>query len=243
MSKDTDFSPKNPSQRRLCSKLAIEQCLARRVLCVCNVILTHPLFADIEREETHKLSAISDLVKLEKGRRLFLKGAPIEHVYFVLEGKLKLSSVDQDSDKVFVNQIVGIGDGIALESLFSDLRYFHDSAEALEPSTVLLLHRHKFRKIVGDNPVIMQNLLGFISERVIDLTDRLRDQVLTEVHERLLKFLEAQSITCDESDELGISKTDLAYILGTVPATLSRAIKKLEEDNLIAVSKYSISLR
>lgn len=243
MPKSISFSPKNPQQRKLCSDLAVERCLAKRVLCICNIILAHPLFANIPREETHKLTAIADLVKFGKGEHLFLKGSSIEYIYFVLEGKVKLYSSGDISDQVFISQIANVGDALALESLFSELEYFTDSAELLEDSTILLLSKTKFKKIILQTPVIMQNLLEFISEQVISLQDRLKTQVLIDVPERLLKFLEWQSLIAGSSEiTLGISKSDLASMLGTIPATLSRAIGKLEKQKYISCEKNNFTL-
>ncbi len=220
------YSLRNRQQRKLCSNLAIEQCLARRVLCICNVILRHPLFDQIPRAETHKLSAIADVIKLQKGESLFFRAAPIENIYFILKGSVKLFISDCNSTKVFIDQIAQEGDGIMLESLFSDLECFTNSAEALESTTVLLLDRKKFRRIILASPVIMQNLLAFISERLLDVTERLQDQVLMDVSERLGKFIVAQN--CESNNQrTKLSKTDLAYLLGTIPATLSRAVKQI----------------
>lgn len=236
--------PFTPKQRQICSKLAIEQCLARRVLCICNVILTNPLFKDIERAETHKLSAIADVIKLQKNEKLFLKGSQIEHIYFVLEGSLKLYDTYNQSDKVFITQIASVGDAIGLESLFSELQFFTSNAETFEASTILILNRSKFKKLVTQDPVILQNLLSFISERAIDLERRLRDQILEDVQERLLNLLKEQSIYSNSKEiSLEISKADLAYLLGTIPATLSRVIKKLEKQKLINVNKNSFTIR
>lgn len=213
---------KKLTQRQICSKLAIEQCLARRVLCICNVILQHPLFDGIPREETHKLSAISDLIRLERKQNLCMKGSPIDCIYFVIRGRLKLFKEDDDSTKVFVSQILNQGDAFGLESLFSETKVFAYTAQALEDSSVLVLDRNKLQKIIIANSVLMHNLLGFLSSRIIDLEERLEDQVLMDIDDRLNKLIEENG----SLDEIKLSKTDLAGFLGTVSATLSRVLSK-----------------
>ncbi|MEY3369620.1 MAG: hypothetical protein RLZZ361_290 [Cyanobacteriota bacterium] len=233
------FESKN-LQKQLCSKLDIQKCLAKRVVCICDAILSNPIFEGIQREYTHQLSSISDLVYLEKNRTLFLKGSHIDHVYFVIRGRVKLASADNDSSKIFINQIIEQGEGIGLESLFGEFQYFHDTATTMEDSAILIIDKIALKNLISSNPVIMQNLLRYFSRLSISLSERLKDQVLTDVPERLFKYLQARSVTC--SPKPSFPKAELAYILGTVPEVLSRAIKKLEEDGLIEVSKYSIKI-
>ena len=67
-----------------CSTQTINECLAKRVLCICNVILQHPLFKNIKREETHEFSRFADVIDLDEKRILFFKGQKIDKVYFLL---------------------------------------------------------------------------------------------------------------------------------------------------------------
>jgi CRP/FNR family transcriptional regulator len=226
-----------------CKSLEIEKCLARRVLCICNIILNHPLFSNIAREETHKLSAIADVIKLQAEETLFSEDSKIEQIYFVLEGRVKVYSTDLDSTKSYIHQLALPGDVIALETLYSDYMSYSYSAECLDDSTILSLDREKFAKVIKSNHHILFNLSQYLCNEVSSLKQRAEDLALKEVSERLWLFLqEAAEVQSSKCFELSISKTDLASLLGTILATLSRAFKDLESRKLIKVNRTHIEL-
>ena len=226
-----------------CKSLEIEQCLAKRVLCICNIILKHPLFRGIVREETHKLTVIADVIKLQTEESLFSKGSKIEQMYFVLEGKVKIHSTDLDSSKTYIHQVALAGDVIALETLYNNAVSYNYSAQCLDDSTILSLDREKFAKVIKNNHHILFNLSQYLCNEVSSLNQRAEDLALKEVSERLWLFLQEEAETQSSKHfELSISKTDLASLLGTILATLSRAFKDLESRRLIKVNRTHIEL-
>ncbi len=226
-----------------CKKLAIEKCLAQRVLCICNIILTHPLFANIARQETHKLTAIADVIKLQAQETLFTKGSKVNQIFFVLEGRVKVFSEDFDSNKTYIHQIAMPSDVIAIETIYNNETQFNYSAQCLDDSTILCLDRIGFAKVIKNNHHILFNLGQYLCNEISFLNQRAEDLALKEVSERLWLFLqETAEIQSSKCFELSISKTELAALLGTISATLSRALKNLETRKLIKVNKNQIEL-
>ena len=226
-----------------CEEKTINQCLAQRVVCICDVILKHPLFKNIERNQTHRLSNIADIIDLEEKEVLFFNLQNIDRIYFVLRGRVKLHNLDQNSSKEYIYQILEQGDAAGLENLYSDLSFYPYTATALAPSKILTLKAKEFKEMIDNDSVIKTNFLKYISSLSLDLYDRSKDFVLASVTERLLKYLEFHSVIKGKHElELEVSKTDLANYLGTVSSTLSRAFKELEEAKRIRVSKNLVTI-
>ncbi len=227
-----------------CKKNDIEQCLARRVLCICNVILQHPLFAGIEREETHKLSAIADLIYKEKSEYLLTRGSRAEWVYFILEGSVKIYARDNDSDKEFIHSIAERGDSIGLEHIFVDDAIYDFSIQALTKTTILMLNRESFAKVIKKSTVISHNLISFLSRDLQAARLQIERLALEDVADRTLAYL--RYLSCQHSSalvELPLSKADTAALLGTIPETFSRALKQLAKAGIISkINKNQISL-
>lgn len=214
------------------------------MVCICDVILKHPLFKNIEREQTHKLSNIADIIDLEEKQVLFFNLQDIDRVYFVLRGRVKLHNFDQDSSKEYIYQFLEQGDAAGLENLYSDLSFYPYTATALAPSKVLTLKAKEFKEMIENDSVVKSNFLSYVSSLSIGLYDRSKDFVLSSVSERLMKYLEFQSMLKGSQEfELSISKTDLANYLGTISSTLSRAFKELEENGDLVVTKNLIQLK
>jgi CRP/FNR family transcriptional regulator len=67
-----------------------------------------------------------------------------------------------------------------------------------------------------------------------------RNQFLILIKDELLYFCEDKG--CSESVEIDISKGQLASLLGTIPETLSRILRKMSENKIIKVSGRRIIL-
>lgn len=224
-----------------CNNETINQCLAKRVVCICDVILKHPLFKNTYREQTHQFSNFADIISLDEKQILFFKLQEIDRVYFVLRGRIKLHNYDTDSSKEYIYQISEQGDSVGLEHLYTTLNYYPYLATAISPSKILSLRVKEFKEVIEDDPVIKTNFLEYVSRLSLNLYDRSRDFVLTSVTERLLKYLQFQSfLRNSEEFELELSKTDLANYLGTISATLSRSFKELEDTGHLELNKNTI---
>lgn len=229
---------------KYCDTQTQSECIAKRVVCICDVVLKHPLFKNINREQTHELSEIADIIELDEKQMLFFKLQSVDRVYFVLRGAVKLYNEDDNSTKEYIYQFSEQGDSIGLENLLSNLNYYPYSAVALEKSKILSLKAKEFKEAILSDQVIKSNFLEYLSKLTIDLYGRSKDFVLSTVAERLFKYLESQAILRDSGGfELELSKTDLANYLGTISSTLSRAFKELEDKGLISVDNNSIALK
>ncbi len=203
------------SANKYCKEQKIKECIARRVFCICSRILDNEFFADVPREETHKLGAIADIIKLKKSEYLFLSGSKLEHCYFLLDGQIKLCKEDRDSNKKFILRLIEVSDSIALEYLYQQSKCVHYEAEAMSDSVLLSLDAESFKKIISRNPTLMLNFIEVLSKQVTELESARLALVFDSVKQRLKNYR-------NQGKTLKISKGDLASLLGTIPETLSR---------------------
>lgn len=227
-----------------CDTRTIKQCLAKRVVCICDVILKHPLFKNIQREQSHELGKIADIIDIQNKQALFFNFQPMDRIYFVLRGRVKLHNYDDDSSKEFIYRILDQGQAAGLELMHTELKYFPYAATVLVESKILTLKANEFKQIIENDSTMKANLLGYIANLSLGLYDRSRDYVLTSVSERLLKYLQYKSLQYGSNEfELEISKSDLANYLGTISATLSRAFKELEAKGVLELNRDSVVLK
>ena len=87
------------------------------------------------------------------------------------------------------------------------------------------------------------NMLAILSQRLKYFTRLIEDLSLKEVPQRLAAYLVFLARR-ERSDQvtLGISRGQLASLLGTIPETLSRIIAKMTGRGLIAVSGRKVSI-
>jgi CRP/FNR family transcriptional regulator len=86
-------------------------------------------------------------------------------------------------------------------------------------------------------------MLSQVSHRLREKVRHLDDLSLRDVKERLARYLWEASDDSEDSVELSVPKSVLAAELGTVPETLSRALRDLEDEGLILRLDDRIDLR
>ena len=103
---------------------------------------------------------------------------------------------------------------------------------------VFLFPRQSFVDLISKNPSLALNMLAFLSLRLRKLASLVEDLSLKAVPGRLAAYLLYLSDRDAKADilELDISKNQLASLLGTIPETLSRILKRMDKDKLIKTS-------
>jgi CRP/FNR family transcriptional regulator, dissimilatory nitrate respiration regulator len=87
-------------------------------------------------------------------------------------------------------------------------------------------------------------MLGTLSHRLLHMTKLVESLSLKDVSTRLAAYL--VQLSADQGQaatvQLDINKGQLASLLGTVPETLSRALNRLVNQNLIKVEGRQITI-
>ncbi len=174
-------------------------------------------------------------------RSYFRKGEPAAGFYILLSGRLKIYKLSLEGKEQILH-IIEPGEPFAEVALFSETK-FPAYAEAIEKSEIMFLSRNAFRQLIGSDPSIAMNMLAILSQRLKYFTRLIEDLSLKEVPQRLAAYLIFLAHR-EGSDHvaLGISKGQLASLLGTIPETLSRIISKMTGRGLIEVKGRKVAI-
>jgi CRP/FNR family transcriptional regulator len=87
-------------------------------------------------------------------------------------------------------------------------------------------------------------MLGLLSLRLRKLTTLVENLSLKEVPGRLAAYLlyQTRNNGADPVIELAVSKNQMAGLLGTIPETLSRILKRMAEENIIKTDTRTITI-
>ncbi len=227
--------------KTFCDKLSIEKCLSRKEFCVCDITLQHPLFKGLPREQTHKLNSFAEIIKYPFGQNIFYKNSELDYLYFVLKGKVRLFSEEEDGTKEYIHRICDAGTALNAETLLGTRERFRCAAQCLEDTVIFAVQKDALKVFMAENPIVVENLASFLSDTIVEIEERARSFVLEEVTERLMHFLNREFERAELKEiKLSIPKAELAHYLGTIPSTLSKAFAKLESDCRIKVEKNLI---
>jgi CRP/FNR family transcriptional regulator, cyclic AMP receptor protein len=198
------------------------------------------LFRELNNFELTKIANISIAREWKKHSHVFLQGDPLENVYFIFDGKIKIYKSDISGKE----QIVAIA---KKGEMFPHIGFFRKGdypayAEVLESATLIAVPISKFEKVLIENPELCIKVFKVLGEKIVDLQNRLEEQILNNTYEQIVKLLIrlAQKHGIEQADGTIILKSeftnkDLANMIGTTRETISRTLTKMKKDDLIEV--------
>jgi CRP/FNR family transcriptional regulator len=209
----------------------------------------HDFFGGVAPARREGLIDLGRVQEVEAGTILFQNGERYRGFYLLLEGAAHIYRLSPEG-RMLVLHVIRSGESFAEVPLFEgaeDLTY-PATAETLEDSTLLFFSAEAFLSFVDTHPRTALHMLGQMAKRLRGAVRQLDAVSLQGVQERLARHLVEQVPTVpDDPDrppvvELDIPKSVLAAELGTVPETLSRALRALEEKDLIRSEASEIAL-
>ena len=201
-----------------------------------------PLFNGLPEDQLLAINQIAVEKKANKGEAIFSEGDEGKGFYVVLEGRVKIYKVSAEGKEQILH-IFGQGQPFGEVPVFAGQK-FPANAQAISSGRLLFFPRTAFVSLITENPSLSLNLLAIMSSKLREFTVQIENLSLKEMPARLASYLiyladEQQS---EDAVTLGISKGQLASILGTIPETLSRIFAKLSGQDLIRVQGPKIAL-
>lgn len=198
-----------------------------------NEILSRcSLFFELAPQDTESLALKSHVISLKKGETLFTQDDPVDHMYVVSSGAIKVYKYDIKRDRQLVLHIENAYRLVAEVAVFMESPRYPAWAEAVEDSTVLAIPTQAFYELVESRPVVSRTLIRSFAKRqgrLIHLLDRL---VFREVSSRLADYLLKRAGREGEGFLLP-ANSELAAHLGTVAEPASRKLGEFYRQGLI----------
>jgi CRP/FNR family transcriptional regulator len=207
-----------------------------------DIISRIPLFNGLPKDQLRAINQIAVEKKVNKGEAIFSEGDEGKGFYVVLEGRVKIYKVSAEGKEQILH-IFGQGQPFGEVPVFAGQK-FPANAQAIAKGRLLFFPRTAFVALITENPSLSLNLLAIMSSKLREFTVQIENLSLKEMPARLASYLifladEQQS---EDAVTLGISKGQMASILGTIPETLSRIFAKLSGQDLIRVQGPKIAL-
>lgn len=196
-------------------------------------------------EEWHPaICANKTNIKLKKGEVLFKEGDPVEGIYFVYSGNLKVYK-QWDSDKELIIRFAKDGAILGHRGIGPNLNY-PISASALEPSVVCFVNMKFFESTLKVNGELTYQLVNFFASELRKSERRMRDLAHMPVKGRvagaLIKLQKQFGTTNDGFININLSRQDLASFAGATYETVFRVINELVSEKSIRLSGKSIAI-
>lgn len=193
---------------------------------------------DASDEAVERLASAARVETVTRGAALIAEGEPADDFGVVVNGKARVYHLHADGRPI-IHDTVESGGTFGMVASLAGGRH-PASIDAATPLTVAWLGRTALFDLLAAEPVVSRTVLSELARRVVNLTVVAQTLAL-DVPSRLARFLFQRALAAGEPTPeglrvpLGMPKSELAASLGTVPETLSRAFRRLQDDDVLKV--------
>lgn len=204
------------------------------------------LFEGLNETELASIAALLHRRRYRRGMLLFLEGEPVDAVYFVEAGSVKAFTVGEEGKEHILN-VLGPG------TFFPHVGFLDGSpapatAQALEDTTVWVMERAAFYRLLSGRPELAVRMVAVLGGHIRRLHGQLRELSTQAVPARLVRVLlrlcrqygdpaPAEGTPRAVRIALHLSHQDLAGMAATTRETVSRLLSAFRRANLVRVEQ------
>ena len=204
------------------------------------------MFGALDEKELRALADRAVEQKLAGGEVLFVAGEEARGLYVIAEGAVRAYRESLDGREQVIH-VERAGATIAEVPMFDDGAY-PSTVAAEEDSVILFIDKRDVRSLCLSHPNIALAALKLMAVRLRRCAELVEALSLHEVDQRLARLLLGEARSCgrrkDEGTvfELALTNQQIAARIGTVREVVSRALSRLQQNELILVSGRVITI-
>ena len=196
-----------------------------------------PIFENLDCNELGEIVEEIEHKTFDKGTMIFSEGSEANTLFFINEGKIKLYKYNKEGKEQILH-ILTNGDFFGELDLIKSSSYKFN-AKAMDNAKICTLKKSEVKNIIMKKPEIAIKLLESVGERLAAIENLAQNLSTNDVDARiaylLINLMDKYSEEADGKKliKLPLSREDMANYIGVTRETISRKLKKLEEEELI----------
>lgn len=204
------------------------------------------VFKNSGENTVEKLLLNAHIIELKKGNTLFREKEKIGNIYAVLSGKMTMFRYTEEGQK---RVVYILNPGEILNEVIFDNRPASISCEAFEESRIISFNREDLLDIMKTDFDLTKSIIDSMAKKIRRLYRQIRNTVPIKIDKRVAAKLWMLSrdygVKTDKGVkiDINITVTYLADMLGSSRETISRALKQLENSNLISYDDKRIVIK
>lgn len=194
-----------------------------------------PFLSKLSDEVLNTLAEKAKPAKYPKHATVIMEGDESSSLYIILEGKVRVFGSD-DKSKELTLMIQEAGSYFGEIALLSD-EPRSASVETLEKTTCAVISKSDFIAWLKHYPDVAIDLLGVLSQKIRQLTEKVKQMALSNVYERIIIVL--QEMAVPEGNTRLIrnkpSQDDLAKMIGASREMVNKVMQELTKGGYITI--------
>ena len=203
----------------------------------------------LSKDELRRIDAGAICRIYEAGTDVFREGDPCRGVYYVRSGLVGVRKSDPQGNSVILWRLAFSGKTLGLRPLLAEEDH-RGGAEALETSTICFVTASIVRDVMKNNPALEHRFLQSAARALGDAEEVYFENVTQSVRTRLAHVLTIFKDHCGRTDddgslvlELPLTWRNISALIGVRPESISRVIRKLDEEGLAHFSGRTVYVR
>ena len=208
---------------------------------------TVSLFKTLPEAALDEIATSSRPRAVEEGGFFFMQGDEARHMYVLTQGRVKLTQVSADGQKVGL-RMVGPGQMFAGIAILSPEKGYPVSAEAQEDCSALAWEGWELRALADRYPQLSLSIMDVMRAYIEEMQSRFRELSTERVERRVARSLLRLTMQTgkkleNNGIEIALSRQDLAEMSGTTIFTTSRILSEWERQGLIETGRERVVIR
>lgn len=183
-------------------------------------------------------------IVFKKGKKIFSEGDPVQGIFFVYDGTIKVS-MKWDGQKELIVRFARPGDVLGHRG-FGGTAIYPISATALEDCKVCFIDNNFLETSLKANTELTYQLMQLYASDLLKAEKRMRDLAHREVKGRIaltvLEIADTFGTGDDQYITVPISRQDIASYAGTTYETVFKFFTELANKNILTTAGKSLKI-
>ena len=178
----------------------------------------------------------------KKGELVYKEGEYSNTVYLVYTGSVKSFKIDEFGKELIIN--IHKGDDFIGLSAIIDNSHYYESVSAMEDSEILQVSKSILLEVLESNHKLSLEIFQLINENLTEVKEQLLQMAYGSMRRKtaktILKF--ANLMGYKTSDNINISRRDLAGVAGIATESLIRTLTDFKKNGILEIEGRNIKI-
>ncbi|TAK12409.1 MAG: Crp/Fnr family transcriptional regulator [Anaerolineae bacterium] len=189
---------------------------------------------------------LADLTSFDADEYLFFQGDPADVFYIVVDGRVKLTQVNEEGVQVILNY-PGPGEAFGIVAVLREMA-FPVTAQTVEPTRCLAWRDSQLKQMILEYPQLGLNAIRILSKFIVEFQERIKELSTERVEQRVARTLlrlagaEEAGVSGSRAIDFRLTRQDIAEMSGATLFTISRILSAWEREGLLGSDAQHITL-
>ncbi len=192
------------------------------------------------------IARIGEVRSVAKQSMLFQEGEEVAGIWVIISGVMKLNRYTPEGREIILH-LVEPCQLFAEAAIF--LGKYPATAVAVEDTTVVLIRKDKVLELMNSHPDFLKMIFSTMANWLQRMLDKVDQLTLNDATARVSRYILALQSDHQNSDgslpsalHFPVKKGELALMLNMNQATFSRALRRLQDEEILSVQSREIEL-